>query len=174
MAAGLLVYFASIQGWYPIAIANSRIITARTLVRQTSAANQYYTTVLKIQNLPAESLDEIKRAALDKLIENALIYSELLEKESRANQLVSARLDQLNLDKQKIGEVSVALYGLSFSEFRDMVLLPEARKEILVDRLIAGGQQDFAQWLADAKTKASVFILNNQFEWDGAKIELRD
>lgn len=166
MAAGLGVYFAANQGWYPVVIINSRFISARAWTKQIEAASQYYRVVLQASNLPQDVVEEIRRSALDKLVENAIIYGELKSGADNVDALVAAKLDALKLDSGKIGEASAALYGLEFNEFKELVLVPEARREILFERLTQNQ-------VVEVKAKASVTLLTNNFYWNGERVETK-
>src|SRR3989344_241693 len=79
ISVGLLTYFIANQGWYPIAIVNGKFITERDLRKEYSAAARYYAEAFNLGQETKLLKKEIRRAILDKLIENVLIYDELKE-----------------------------------------------------------------------------------------------
>src|SRR3989338_9610853 len=81
---GLGSYYLVRAGYYPLVLVNSTVILANEFRNNYNAAAVYYQNIfntyspenLKKINIP-EFLDELRRATLDKMVENVLIYSEL-------------------------------------------------------------------------------------------------
>lgn len=172
MTVGIGFYVVANQGWYPLVIVNSNLISVRTWAKQSDAAARYYVSALNSRELSPEARKEIERAALDKMIENILVYDGIKDKSDEADKMVSDKLTALNLDQEKVGVASNMLYGLNFDDFMDLVLLPMARREVLTDYLAQKEKTDFSQWLGDIKSKAKITLLTTRFRWDGGKIEL--
>lgn len=171
MAAGLGIFVVANQGLYPVAIVDYSFITAKTWSKHFDAASQYYTLYLNVKNLSSEAAQEIKRATLDKLIENVLVYKSLREIAGPGSEiLVADRMQKLNLERDELREATSMLYGITFEEFKQLALLPEARREILESRLLAENR-NFNEWLVEIKANASVILLTPQFSWNGKRVE---
>lgn len=159
---GLLGYYLIHGGLYPVAIVNGSPIWARDLIIQRGAAIVYYQNALRV-SFPEGSKDltEIRRAALDKLIENVLIYKELRNR-------VGAELGGLVDRKMPVFKDSVAaIYGLTPAKFKELVLEPQARRELLEGRLFLD-KESLGDWLWQARKKANVIILSSRLGWNGS------
>lgn len=174
MFFGLGVYYLAHNGLYPVIIVNSKFIFQRTFEKEFQAAAVYYQNALRTysgnSNLNREDLrgffQEIRRAALDNLIENTLIYNELQRRAGKAlNEIVDKKLPAFK-------ESAVALYGMTAEEFKKMVLIPQARREVLEGRFLLE-KQDFAEWLFKEKQDAQIYILLPQFNWDGSQVAVK-
>src|SRR3989344_5854953 len=78
---GLGVYYFDRLGYYPVALVNGTIISARALNEEFDLAYQYYASVMTVSNKTIlESPDfhkDLRRAALNDLTEKTLIRQEL-------------------------------------------------------------------------------------------------
>ena len=165
ISAGLVIYFIANQGWYPIAIVNGKFITERDLRKEYSAAARYYAEAFNLGQETKLLKKEIRRAILDKLIENVLIYDELKEKlGGDMASAVSSKLQNLNMDETQVGEATTVLYGLTFQEFKDIILIPQATREILEVYLLEE-KKDIGDWLAEARAGASITLWIKEFSW---------
>lgn len=84
MGAGLLIFYCIQAGFYPVAIVGGRFIAERGLNEASASVFQYYTKMIETYSdtdpkLREQqiSLPEVRRATLDKMIENVLIENEL-------------------------------------------------------------------------------------------------
>ncbi len=143
-------------GLYPVAIVGSDIIWAKELNQATGAALTYYAK-LGAQITP-QVHKEVRRAVLDKITENVLILKDLKKEEGEG---LEATLDEI-LKKYStmpnLGPAAAQLYGLNLEEFYQMILIPQAQREILEKKLSAGGRK-LDDWLAQEKQTASVILL---------------
>ncbi|KKU85054.1 MAG: hypothetical protein UY14_C0035G0008 [Parcubacteria group bacterium GW2011_GWA1_47_9] len=170
---GLGVYYFDRLGYYPVALVNGTIISARALNEEFDLAYQYYASVMTVSNKTIlESPDfhkDLRRAALNDLIEKTLIRQEL-EKQV-GNGLAGAVDEKVGIraeDKRDLEDAAQALYGVSLAEFTDLVLVPKAYREILGDRL-AEEKSSLDNWLAEAVKMANITILTIEFSWDKDK-----
>lgn len=167
-------YYFIHAGFYPVAVVNSRLISAKIFEKEYQAALIYYKNALKIyagqdlnQATMRDFIIEIRRSTLDNLIVNTLIYGELKRRVGGDLPIILER------KMPSFKESAAALYGLTGDEFKELVLIPQAYREILDGRLTLEGA-DFNEWLAKAKQSAKVRLLLSQFEWNGSNIALRD
>ena len=165
---GLGLYYLAQGGIYPMAIVNNTIISKRDFIKNYQAAAVYYRNALKtyagkeIKGKSAnEFMLELKRAVLDSLIENVLIYSEL--KNQVGDQLTALLEDKIPPFKES---AALTVYGLNAADFKEIVLAPQARKEILENQLSLKNK-NLDDWLKSARKSAKVYLFTFRVNWDG-------
>ncbi len=170
---GIGVYFV-ISGSYPVAFVGLKAIKARYFEKDYAAAVHYYQSAFKIYSEDIAELDskesrlEIRRAVLDKLIENKLVR-ENLEKSIGAGKLgemANKKIEESINKRTDIKKGVEFVYGLSFADFKRIILAPQAEREILEGRLFLSGGK-IGEWLKRAKSEARVIILIPGFDWNG-------
>mgnify|MGYP001583424577 CR=1 FL=1 len=175
LIVGIIVVFI-LLGIYPVAFVGIKPIIANDYNKNYSSSLNYYEKALKTyaqdsQVIKAdEAKQEIKRAVLDNLIEDILINRELKKeiKQNDLNTLVENKISEIS--KSQITDKAVeTLYGFSFDEFKKRVLEPQAKKEILNDRLFLASI-DFDEKMKDIRAQARVMIFLAGFEWNGKEV----
>mgnify|MGYP001583438709 FL=1 len=168
---------------YPVAFVGWQSISAQNFNDNFNTAVFYYGKVMETYNKNAtssiESINspavktEIKRAVMDKSIENILILNELEKrlKNSELDQMVKNKIDEI-LKGQDIEKQVATIYALSLNAFKERVLIPEARLEILQARLMLENK-NFDDWLASAKKQAKVVILVPGLGWNGEGVAVK-
>src|SRR3989344_409762 len=160
---GLATFYFLRLGYYPVALVDFKPISAKSLDEAFFSAEHYYeeavrngSLTLSLEDLrKKEILMEIRRASLDKIIINMLIHRELKkEVGSDLSGIVGDKIDSLEIKSPDFGEAVLAVYGLSLNRFREIVLLPQAREEVLRGNMTLKNR-DFDAWLKDAKANAS-------------------
>lgn len=173
---GLASYYVVHFGYYPIAIVNGNLVFARSLTDEYFVAYRYYANLLGPQNDRVASLEfkkELRRATLNDLIEKSLIGQELKNRVGRdLDSLVDNKI-KIPAKSDDVEKAANLLYGLSLADFREMVLVPKAQREILEGRLFLE-KKNIEEWLVGAAENASVFILTPEFYWDKNRVALRD
>ena len=166
MFSGLTAYLFVHNGYYPVAIVDSRMILARDFEREFNSALIYYQNALATYSdqkidltRVADFVLELRRATLDNLIEDVLISNEL--KGRLGDSLEKVLVEKL----PSFNESAAALYGLTPSEFKERVLVPQAHREFLESYLVKE-KSNLQDWLADSKGFASVYIFVGRFHWD--------
>lgn len=183
MVIGVTSFLATRNGFYPVAIVNFRVITARELNKNYDAAYRYFQNALIFNGRNPQAMEdpktklEIHRGALEKLIVNELIYGELVRRlrKSDFNAVANNKIDQYlkSIPEKDLQTAALNLYGLTRDEFRARVLLPQAYQEVLQGRMELNNE-NFDQWFNSAKRSVAVVILLPKLEWDGAGVKLRD
>lgn len=147
-------------GWYPAVIVNSKIIWAGTINKETKAALYYYEKTAGIN----PDYQEIKKAAIENMIEKILISKKLQEV---LNQLeLTASLQDIldnHLDKPQLEPAAALLYGLKLKDFYNLVLVPQAERELLEKKLTEAGGGSLDEWLQKAKQSASIVYITKEF-----------
>ena len=173
-----LILFIAVILWfifsvnYPITFVNLQPISAIDFNKNYSASLIYYKIALAIYNnkdaklLEADEIKkEIKRALLENMIENILI-DEQLKKEIKAGdlkKLINKKIEEIS-NNQNLPKAVEKLYGFSFNDFEQRILIPQAKREILESRIFLSGG-NFEEKLKDMKLKAQVMIFLSGFEW---------
>jgi hypothetical protein len=175
---GILVSLIASLGYYPIAIADGHIITAHMFWKHYQAGVTYsekfittYKPLLHDQNQNIPSA-ELQASVLDELIENNLIDQEARKQFGNDfSYFLSKKIDGFNND-EKLRQAALTLYGMSFADFRDEVLTPEAEREMLSGKLFLNGK-NLNDWLLDKKHSISVRIFSGSLHWTGEKVETK-
>lgn len=126
--------------FYPVAFTSKWLIVSGQYDKIVASSLFYYQKTLSVYATSTSILDanfkkEIKRAVLDKMIEDKII-EEILVKKLGAEELkksVNEKLAKLSLNGE-IANASQILYNLSLNDFKNLVLAPEAKREILKER----------------------------------------
>lgn len=176
---GLGAYYLIHFGYYPVAMVGGNLITANHFETEYVVAYHYYARAAIInQDVDPDSREfkrELRRAVMDNLIEQSLIRQDLDQRIGEdlpdiiENKIISAQRSDL----KTIEENAKALYGLNLADFKSLVLVPQARREILQGRLFLE-KQDYDKWLQGARKKATVFIITPEFYWKDGATKLRD
>ncbi len=174
---GIAGYYFARFGYYPVAFVNGEMITARALQDEHAAAFQYYIRTLtqkpEFDPRSPEVQRELRRASLHDLVDKELISQELERRVGKdLGAAVAGRISGANLDNKVLADAAKLLYGLELADFKEMVLVPQAKKELLEGSLFLE-QKKFDAWLAEAEAAASVTILTPEFAWDKTKVVLR-
>ncbi len=175
---GIAVLFLISAGYYPVAMVNGQIISARTFLKNYEAASLYYGNAVKTYRPILESSSslttvQLQMSILDQLIENALIDVEV-KKELGADfeYLLSNKMNSLTTD-QELPRAVKTIYGLDMEEFKSEILAPQAEREILMGRLFLRGEK-IDNWLANAKKNSSVRIFSSRLYWGGEEVKARE
>ena len=83
------------------------------------------------------------------------------------------KLGPLKPDDGDFKNAVATLYGLTTEDFFEIVLRPQARREILEGQIVKGLQGNFTSWLAKARAEASVVVVAHFFRWDGQQVQLK-
>lgn len=173
------IYFFIFNKLYPIAFVNFNVIAADVMERNLLTANNLAQKYLLIQGEDAqkiknpESQKEIRRATIEKLIVDSIIYRELASRLSKKEitDIANDKIGKLIKDDEKTNAGIKILYGLGFSEFKEQILLPQAYKEIFQEKMNLDNQK-FDQWLINSKKNAQVIILDKNFKWINGQLEI--
>ncbi|MBI2075614.1 MAG: SurA N-terminal domain-containing protein, partial [Candidatus Harrisonbacteria bacterium] len=142
VALGAGIFYVLHNGLYPVATVNGAVVTADEFQHTAVAALNFYVKAkerVAARQLTVEErdalFDEIRRATLDKLVEESLIEAELKRRVGDATARAEEKLKAA--ERADFREAVPQLYGVSYDDFLALVLLPQARREVLNDALAA-------------------------------------
>ena len=125
LAIGLGSYFTIHNGWYPVAIVDFRFVSASTLEKDYQAAIRYFANAFLTYGTAdprileqGSAQQEIRRAALEKIILDAIILKEARTQFGKGLEATVEDLIVKNIDVDKITEAAETLYGLTFEDFK--------------------------------------------------------
>ncbi len=177
VALGAGIFYVLHNGLYPVATVNGAVVTADEFQHTAVAALNFYVKAkerVAARQLTVEErdalFDEIRRATLDKLVEESLIEAEL---KRRVGAHAAARAEEKlkAAERADFREAVPQLYGVSYDDFLALVLLPQARREVLNDALAADAV-DAQTWLANARETAQARIFLPALVWQNGTVEI--
>jgi hypothetical protein len=158
-------------GWYPIALVNSQLVWGSTVEKEYASALKYYSQMLntykgkEVSNQQIKKIKkEVKQATLDKIIEKMIIANnanELIGDEK--SKLIEAKVKKY-LQDPKLKAAASALFNLSFDDFKTIILIPQAERELLEEQF-SSENRDFNNWLKNQKKKAKVYLFTKEYTW---------
>ena len=127
---------------------------------------------LELQEDLVKLKSEIKISTLDKIIEKIVISKGWKQYGGQnSEKIISQKVDKyLKGQSQKLSQAANTLFGLSLLDFRNLVLVPQAERELLEEKFKAESR-DFGNWLKNQKAQANVTIFTKEYRWTGEKIE---
>ncbi len=176
----IVIGYLIMTGSYPVAFVGGRSITLRDFKKDSEITIFYYKKAsetydpgnMVVVNSP-EAKKEIERAVLDKLVENVLIDRELEKrlKNGEIEEMVNKKIENIISGKDVEKQVKT-LYDIPLNDFKERLLKPQAKQEILSDRLLLENV-NFDDWLKQAKSESKVIILLTDFEWKNNKVVIK-
>jgi len=180
MAAGFGGYLALQNGFYPAAIVNFNFISAQEMNKTYFVAYRYFQNVLLSSGKDVKELEkretrvELRRATVNKLITDSLIYQELKRRiPGEFNAIAEKNINEYIKNNADLEKGAKLLYGIDFSDFKEQILLPQAYQEILEGRMFLNNES-FNDWLAKERSQAKIFILLPDLKWEKESIILRN
>ena len=157
-------------GYFPVARAAGSWI----LYRDLSRAIAIFNATQKISGAPQVSADvDIRRAVFEELITRSVIKSSLADFGSKeTNDEVKSNIQETlaKIDRSQLDQAVNNIYGLSFSEFEDRVILPQVEEIVLEKRVRLSGR-DYDPWLGDKLKQAGVKIYFLPYVWRDSRLE---
>lgn len=177
---GTAVIYLVSAGYYPVALVGSRIITAKTFVKDYGMADMYYRNVLKAEMNSQQNKDssstvpdltpvQIQQAVLSMLIENTLVENGARrEAGSSFDSIIDKKVNEA-IAEPGIEKAIQTIYGVGLDDFKKEILAPQAERDILAGNLFLKGEK-IEDWLAEKKRTSRVIIFSGKFYWDGEKV----
>jgi hypothetical protein len=162
-----------------VVLVGAKTISAGELTDYYNGAYKYYQNMLELYTKDtavlsaAETKKEIERAVLNTLIEDILIDEELnkIMNDVDLDRVVKEKISKTG-DIGKIEKGAAVLYGFSVRDFRQKVLIPQAKSDILRDRIFLEAG-NFEEKLKELKRSAKVAILISGFSWNGESVVIK-
>ena len=154
------------SGLYPMAILNSEVVWGHEVNKGAKVAVHYYQqSLIASGQKDNQEVDyqKVKTAVLEGIFEKILISTALKQKMNNTdlvasvNETVGKYSSKTNLE-----EASLALYGLNLADFYELVIVPQAQKELLEKELLKEGIS-YADWLSQARKSSKVILLTKEF-----------
>lgn len=181
LSAILLTAFLaiSITGFYPVALVDGSPIFYRAWRKAEDASRRFANAELARRgarpiNFAAEGnaafLLEGRKETLAALMEDAIITREGERYMDDFSGRSEAHMAEALRSAPNLKRAVASLYGISYDDFKKLVLLPQARRDVLSEELESQGL-NFDEWARDAKRRARVRLLFVPFHWNGERIE---
>ena len=173
----IILMYLIFSGAWPVALVNGHPITFSEFGRNYNIAYHFYQSELKINNKDTSVLDskdgiaELNRAVLDSTIENEIINEELnkILKPDDLNSIIDEKISKVDLNSDNFQKGAELLYGLSLNDFKQFVLVPKAKEQIMQGRLFSENRQ-LGDWLKEKKSQSRVVIFIPGLAWDGGGV----
>lgn len=167
---------------YPVAFVNWQPIIFKSFEKEVFSALYYYQKALETYDSNQVSIieskeinQEVKRAVLERLIEDALIGQELRKRinNNELEKMVERRINEVIKNESELQKQAKIIYNLSLEEFKKMVLKPQTEQEILASRLLLENV-DFDNWQKEIRQQAKVLIFLPGFEWKDGEVIIKE
>lgn len=166
-------------GYYPVAVVDGSLVFFITWRKMEDSVKYFANIELRSAGQPLidfsgaenrELLLSERRDTLTFLIEDALIAAEGRKLVRGFKKSAASRTKEAVGNGYSMAEAARISYNLDFDDFQKLVLLPQARSEILLGVFQERGL-DFAGWLQDSKRNKKVFLLFTPFSWNGEGVK---
>lgn len=166
-------------GLYPVALVNSQPIFFRKWRKAQEGAMHFMNAQSRAAGKKpidffatgyGELLRGVRRDTLTFLIEDAVLAQEGKKIVDGFGRVVEGRVREAVGGAPNLERGAKAMYGLPFDDFRELVLVPQARKDV-ISEAFAGGARSFDVWLREAKRKKMIQLLFVPFRWSGERVE---
>lgn len=155
-----------------------RVVPAVRAGGRTLAFTEFFTIrdgLAKSRDLKRENVSDVvlEDGVILSFIEDALVRAELQEKgigEAEVTAFLFGAVKREDIDK--LNEATSKLYGWSIPEFENYVLLPQARRIMLV-RELQKNNVNADKWIEDAKKSADVSIYLPRWKWEHGELKSR-
>lgn len=169
-----------VTGYWPIARVGYKAITYATFRDNFMMADHFYRSNVKITGEDGTVVDakeiqrDLQRATMEGLIEQIVIDEELKGKYTPddLDRLIDNKISGVDLGTEDMKKAVELLYGLTPEQFRELVLLPKAKQELLEGNLTLQNGT-FNDWLIAKKKEAGVSIFVPSLYWDGSEVKLK-
>ncbi|AKM78678.1 TPA: hypothetical protein DDZ49_02450 [Candidatus Wolfebacteria bacterium] len=169
-----------IAGVWPIAAVGYTPITYDVFKKNFLMADHFYRSTVKITGEDDVIVDakeiqrDLQRATMEGLIEQILIDRELKRKydNNDLKRLIENKIKGIDLGTEDIAKATNLLYGISPEEFRELVLLPKAKQELLEGNITLQNGT-FSDWLMVKKSESNVLVFVPTLYWDGGQMKVK-
>lgn len=176
----LAVFVIARVGAYPVALIENTPIFYSTWKKAVESGERFINASAKSRvggkavdfNAPenAELVRSIKKESLTALIENVIMQQEG-ERIIRGFRVLALERTKNALQDSHTDSERAArfVYGLSLEDFEDLVLLPQARRDVLKE-VLGEQSQAFDVWFQGIKKTKQVRLLFVPYGWSGEEV----
>ena len=182
LIAAVIVIFVALGvgivgfGYFPVARVDGSTIYYRDVTSFVAAAENF-------KNLPGadpkiveeleKGQDDAHRAVLEELIIQRLISLGADEFDpNEVEKKIQENLSQVlsGTDREQLEQAASRLYGMSFDDFTEAVVLPEIR-EIVIRQSVESRGETFDAWLEERMKNTAINIYFLPYRWNGTMLE---
>jgi len=174
----LVVFSLFIFGFYPVAIVDGSVITARKFRAASHSVLFYYENTGGISDQEENNMDSARRLELESQVLNDLVEEELIAKKlardfgSELPYLIAEELDGVK-NSPDLKQAATMLYGMKWENFEKEILVSEAKKSILANQLFLKNEK-IEDWIHRARESANVTVFSLKFKWDDSKVIVKN
>lgn len=175
-----LVLIIVMAGLYPVVLVDSSPIWKNGLQKAEEAEKKLTNTQAKSLGFKSvnfgssankDLLKGLRQDILTALIENKVIKEEGVKIVEKFEELSQKRMtDTLQGGGSDLSKAVRTVYNLSLKDFENMVLLPQARRDVL-RVFLAGEGKNFEEWLKEAKQNKKIRLILVPYRWDGERVK---
>lgn len=179
MLAVVVFGVATASGFYPVALVDGAPIFFKTWRRAEQAAIRFLNVqgsargVGPVDFYAAENADlllGVKRDTLTFLIEDKILQQEGETVVEDFDAVSAQKVAAVFQESGSLEQGAQLLYGLSREDFNELVLMPQARRDVLSEAFAAKGR-DFEQWFREVRRNKNVRLLFVSFVWSGEVVQ---
>lgn len=176
-AGGIIL---GIAGLWPIAAVGYEPITYAAFRDNFIMADHYYRSNVKIAGEDEAIVDaretqrELQQATLEGMIEQILIEKELEQRYNKEDldRLIDNKIGGIDLGSKEIVRGIELQYGMTPEEFKELRLLPTAKRELLEGSLtLENGTME--NWINAKKKEIKVSVFVPALYWSGEHVRLK-
>lgn len=175
-----LILIVVMIGLYPVVLVDSSPIWRNRLRKAEEAEKKLTNTQAKSLGFKPvnfsssgnqDLLNGLRRDILTTLIENKIIREKGAGAVEKFEELSRKRMtDTIQGSGSDLSKAVRTVYDLNLKEFQEMVLLPQARRDVL-RIFLANDGKNFEEWLKEEKAKKSVKLFLVPYRWDGERVK---
>ena len=158
--AAAIFYFAVYFNFYPMLKVNGDFVLAREYYARLGGLEFY-------SRATGEEADEniISRGVILSLIIDKMVSEELSQRQVGLDEAEKRVSDAVESDLTNLENAAWKLYGWNIKEFERFSLLPQARRDVLAEKLALEGI-DMSEWLSQKALEAEVKIYFLPYRWE--------
>ena len=161
-----------VTGLWPVARVGASPITYAAFRDNFMMVDYFYRSNVRITGGSDQAVNtnevqrDLQRVTMEGLIDRILIDRELKKRytDDDLERLIANKIEGVDLTSETMVEAMRLMYGLEAEGFKELVLIPKAKQEILEGNLsLQNGT--FSDWLAAQKTEASILVFVPSLQW---------
>lgn len=169
-----------VTGLWPVARVGASPITYAAFRDNFMMVDYFYRSNVRITGGSDQAVNtnevqrDLQRVTMEGLIDRILIDRELKKRytDDDLERLIANKIEGVDLTSETMVEAMRLMYGLEAEGFKELVLIPKAKQEILEGNLsLQNGT--FSDWLAAQKTEASILVFVPSLQWSGDEVRVR-